>query len=225
LSIAGWCASPAAAQTGVALSLLNDYRFRGFSLSDGRPVAVFDISYDASNGLYGAVSGSLVATRHDDIQPLGVQLNAGYAKQLQSGMTIDVGAIHSSYSEYSSRRSAYSYTEVYAGLAGKVVSGRIAVSPNYLSHRVWTLYSELNGSVPATSRLRLTGHVGMLLPLSYSNDASHYRHEFDWRIGVEQEFGRLSIHTDWTGARPGDERYPAASHDRSGIVLGVTYVL
>ena len=224
MSGAGFCASPAAAQTGAAFSLLNDYRFRGFSLSDGRPVALFDLTYDAPDGLYGAVSGSIVATRHDNIQPLGIQLNAGYAKRLHSGLTIDVGAIHSTYSEYSSRGSAYSYTEVYAGLAGKVVSGRIALSPNYLRHGVWTAYGELNGNVPLASRLRLTGHVGMLLPLNYSNDATHYRHEFDWRIGVEQNFGRLSIHADWAGARPGDHRYLAASHDRSGIVFGVTYV-
>jgi uncharacterized protein (TIGR02001 family) len=218
-------ASPAVGQTGAAFSLLNDYRFRGFSLSDGRPVAILDLSYDAPNGLYGAASGSLVATRHDGVQPLGIQLNAGYAKRLPSGLTVDVGVTHSTYSEYSSRGSAYSYTEVYAGLGGKLLSGRLSVSPDYLKHDVWTIYGEMNGSVPVVSKLRLTGHVGMLVPLDYHSAATHYRREFDWRIGIERDFGRLSIHADWAGARPGDERYSAASHDRSGFVLGLTYAL
>jgi len=217
--------SPALAQTGAAFSIFNDFRFRGFSLSDGRPVGVIDLSYDAPNGLYGAASGSFVATRDDGVQPLGIQLNAGYAKRLRSGLTVDIGAIHSAYSEYSSRGSAYSYSEVYAGVAGKYLSGRLSVSPDYLHHDAWTLYGELNGTVPLVSKLRFTGHVGLLVPLNYHGSEGNYRHEFDWRLGLEQDFGRLSIHADWAGARPGDAHYPPASHDRSGIVLGVTYAL
>jgi uncharacterized protein (TIGR02001 family) len=194
-------------------------------LSDGQPVGVIDLSYDAPNGLYGAASGSLVLSRDDGLQPLGIQLNLGYAKRLNSGLTIDFGATHSAYSEYSSRGSAYSYTEVYAGLGGKLVSGRLSVSPDYLKHNVWTAYGEVNGSVPVVSKLRLTGHLGMLVPLNYSGADGGYRHEFDWRVGVERDFGRLSIHADWAGARPGDERYPPASHDRSGLVIGLTYAL
>src|SRR5436190_194451 len=60
-------ASPATAQAGVAVSIFSDDRFRGYSLSDGRPVGILDLSYDAANGLYGALSGSVVATRHDGL--------------------------------------------------------------------------------------------------------------------------------------------------------------
>jgi uncharacterized protein (TIGR02001 family) len=218
-------ASPAAAQTGAAFSLLTDYRFRGFSLSDGRPVAIFDLSYDAPIGFYAAASGSLVASRHDGVQPLGLQLNAGYAKRLHSGLTVDVGAIHSAYSEYSSRGSAHSYTEAYVGLAGKLVSTRISVSPDYLSHGAWTVYGEVNGTVPAGSKLRFTGHVGMLVPLEYRSGGNRYRHEFDWRVGVARDIGRFSIHADWAGARPGDDVYSARNYHRSALVLGVTYAL
>jgi uncharacterized protein (TIGR02001 family) len=218
-------ATPASAQTGAAFTLLSDYRFRGFSLSDGRPVAIFDLSYDAPIGFYAAASGSLVATRDDGVQPLGLQLNAGYAKRLQSGLTVDVGAIHSAYSEYSSRGSAHSYTEAYAGLAGKLISTRVSVSPDYLSHGAWTVYGELNGTVPAGSKLRFTGHVGMLVPVEYRSAANRYRHEFDWRVGVARDIGRVSIHADWTGARPGDDIYSAHSYRRSRLVLGLTYAL
>lgn len=215
----------ALAQAGGSVSILNDYRFRGFSLSDGRPVGILDLSYDAPNGLYAAASGSLVLARGDGLQPLGMELNAGYAKRLASGLTIDLGATHSAYSEYSSRGSAYSYTEFYAGLGGKLVSARISVSPDYLKHGAWTTYGELNGSAPVASNLRLTGHLGMLVPLGYQTSSTHYRREFDWRIGLQDDLGRLSIHADWAGGRPGDDRYSAARHDRSGLVLGLTYAL
>src|SRR6476620_5040716 len=54
--------SPAAAQASGAISIFSDDRFRGYSLSDGYPVGIFDLSYDAPSGLYGAVSGSMAAT-------------------------------------------------------------------------------------------------------------------------------------------------------------------
>jgi len=86
--------SPAAAQVGTAVSVFSDDRFRGYTLSDSRPVGILDLSYDAQNGFYGALSGSIVATRHDGLQPLGLQLNGGYAKRLSSGLTVDTGIVH-----------------------------------------------------------------------------------------------------------------------------------
>ena len=91
-------ASPAAAQVGAVVSIFSDSRFRGISLSDGRPVGIIDLSYDASNGLYGAVSGSVVDTRDDGVRVLSVTLNGGYATRLRSGLTADVGIVHSRYS-------------------------------------------------------------------------------------------------------------------------------
>jgi uncharacterized protein (TIGR02001 family) len=209
----------------MAVSVFSDDRFRGYSLSDGRPVGIFDISYDAPDGWYAAMSGSLVGTRHDGLQPLGLQLNGGYAKRLSANLTLDLGAIHSNYSRYSSRGPARSYTEVYAGLAGKLLSGRIYISPDYLRPGAWTAYGEVDGNVPAGSKLRFVAHGGVLLPLERRGEGEYYRPDFDWKLGIARDFGRLTANVAWTGRtrrRDFDEdRY----RRRSALVFGLTYAL
>jgi uncharacterized protein (TIGR02001 family) len=215
--------SPAAAQVGAAISAFSDYRFRGYSLSDGRPVGIIDLSYDAPDGLYAALSGVGVATRNDGLEPLGLQLNAGYAMRLESGLTLDLGAVHSNYSRYSSRAHK-SYTEVYAGVSGKLISSRVYISPDYLNSGAWTLYGEVDGSVPAGSKLHFTGHVGTLIPL-HGGDRYDYHAEFDWRLGVARDIGRLSLHADLSGVQRGRDLYEERYHGRTAFVIGLTYAL
>ncbi|MEP7129667.1 MAG: TorF family putative porin [Sphingomicrobium sp.] len=218
-------ASPAAAQVGAAISVLSDDRFRGYSLSDSRPTGNFDLSYDAPGGLYGAFSGIVVLTRHDGLQPLGLQLNGGYARRLSSGLTLDLGIVHSNYSSYSSRGRGQSYTELYAGLGGKILSSRIYVSPDYLKRGGWTLYSEVDANVPAGKTLRVSGQVGMLVQLEGRRNGEPYRPEFDWRLGFSRDFGRLTGTVAWTGTGPDHDLYQRRSYGRSAFVAGVTFAL
>jgi hypothetical protein len=192
-------------------------------LSDGRPVGILDLSYDHSSGLYGALSGSAVATRDDGLQPLGLILNLGYAKRLASGITIDAGATHSAYSRYSDRRAARSYTEVYAGLSGKFLTGRVYVSPDYLTGG--TLYGEFVATAPIADNLQLSGHAGLLVPLGRSQTGYSYRREFDWRIGITRQLGPVSLQAAWTGVRPAQNLYRYGYHSRDALVLGLTYAL
>jgi uncharacterized protein (TIGR02001 family) len=218
--------SPAAAQVGTSVSIFSDDRFRGYSLSGGRPVGILDLSYDAPNGFYAALSGSVVATRHDGLQPLRLQLNGGYAKRLSSGLTIDVGVVHSNYSEYSSRNASKSYTEVYAGLAGGVLSSRISVSPDYLKPGAWTVYGEVDANVPAGKKLRVTGHVGILAPLDrrgYSGDT--LRPELDWRLGLARDIGPVTLSVAWTGISRNRDLYQERTYGREALIVGITYAL
>jgi uncharacterized protein (TIGR02001 family) len=215
--------SPAGAQVGAATTIVSDNRFRGYSLSDGRPAGILDLSYDDPSGLYGTMSGSLVATRHHGLQPLGLLLNAGYAKRLDTGLTVDVGVTHSRYSRYSNHAAETGYTEVYASLSGKFMTGRIYVSPDYLEHG--SLYGELNGSLPLASNLRLSGHAGLLVPFRRSSYEESYGRDVDWRIGIARQFGPLSLQAAWTAVRPGHESYRYGYHHRDGLVVSMTYAL
>jgi uncharacterized protein (TIGR02001 family) len=213
------------AQAGAAVSIFSDDRFRGYSLSDERPVGTVDLSYDASNGLYGALSGSAVATRHEGLQPLGFQLNAGYAKRLSPTLTLDLGITHAHYFTYASRGPGKDYTEAYAGLGGKLLSGRISISPDYLKRDLWTAYGEINGNVPAGKELHFTGHVGMLIPFESRVDYQRYRPEFDWRLGVARDFGPVTVSIVWSGLQRGRDLYQERSYGRRALVFGVAYVL
>jgi len=214
--------SPAAAQASGAISIFSDDRFRGYSLSDGYPVGIFDLSYDAPSGLYGAVSGSMAATHSRHIEPIGLILNAGYAKRQSHGISLDVGVVQSIYSSYSIGGHSRSYTEVYAGVAGKRLSARLYGSPNYL-RRSGTFYGEIDGNVPLVEKLRLSGHVGMLVPLHSNPGPATYGREVDWRVGLVRQFGKVSAQAAWTGVRPGRVAHPNNDAGRTAFVLGLTY--
>lgn len=216
--------SPAAAQVGAAVSIFSDARFRGYSLSAGRPAAFLDISYDDSSGAYAAVSTSVVASSNG-LHPLALQLNGGYAKRLPSGLTLDLGIANSYYSRYSSAYPGKSYTEIYAGLSGKLISSRLYFSPHYFGDGERTLYGELDGAISPASSLSLEGHVGLLVPLHHSGYGENSRTEYDWRLGVTRTVGPIGLHAAWSGGGPGRDYYREHDHSRNVLTFGLSYAL
>ena len=222
IAVAALIPTPAAAQVGVVASIYTDQRFRGYSLSDGRPVGILDISYDAPNGIYAAISGSIVASRDDGLKGLGLALNGGYAARVRRDLTLDVGVIHSRYSEYSGLASSRVYTEVYAGLAGKSVGTRLSISPNYLGPARWTLHGEINGHVDLTKDLIVDGTVGALFPFGEGAYKGAGRGQWDARVGLAQRAGPVTLHAALTARGQSNDIYAAHRHGRIAAVLGIS---
>jgi uncharacterized protein (TIGR02001 family) len=215
-------AAPAAAQVGAALSVYSDAQFRGYSLSGYRPIATLDLSYDDPSGAYASLSGSVVAA--DGVRPFSVQLGGGYAHRLASGTTLDFGVVHSAYHHYSHDIRSSSYTEIYAGIARGSLSSRLSFSPLYFRSGEWTLYGEVNGNFPLSPRLRLTGHLGLLVPVRTRRYASS-RAEHDWRLGVAHDLGRFTLHAYVSGGGPARDFYRGKEHSRTRLVVGASYAL
>jgi len=216
--------SQATGQVGAVLSAYTDFRFRGLSLSDGQPVGLADLSYDHSSGIYGALSGSIVATRHDGLKPLGLTVNAGYAHRVGRNLSLDLGAVHSRYSRYSGGLSEQSYTELYAGLSTRFVGTRFAVSPDYLGSARWTLHGELNGHLDAPHDFSFDASVGALIPLRDNGYQGSGRSTWDVRLGVAKRVGPLSIHGALT-ARGKGGYYGNYGRGRTAIILGLSTAL
>jgi len=216
--------SQAMGQVGAVLSAYTDLRFRGLSLSDGQPVGLADLSYDHSSGIYGALSGSIVATRHEGLKPLGLTLNAGYARRVGRNLSLDLGAVHSRYSRYSGGLSGRSYTELYAGLSTKFVGTRFAVSPDYLGPDRWTLHGELNGHLDAGHGFFFDASLGALLPLQENVYRGSSRATWDARLGVAKRFGPVSIHGAVTARGPGSY-YGGYGRGRTAFILGLSTAL
>lgn len=214
--------APAAAQVGATVSAWSQERLRGYSLSAGHPVARLDLSYDHPSGIYSAASGSLVYSNEYHLRPLDLQENIGFAKQLGNGPTLDVGIHNTNYSRYSSEERSTGYTELYAGLIGKVVSARVYVSPNYFHSDTWRGYGEIESGVRPVRDLSLSGHVGVSVPLN-RNDW-WYKTQYDWRIGAAQDVGRLTFHLDLSGAGPSKDSYDGRTHNRTALVGGASFV-
>lgn len=215
-------ASPGHARAGAVVSIYSDERFRGYSLSDGRPVGILDLSYDDPQGFYGALSGSLVASR-EGLRPLSATINAGYARRLGSRLTGDVGIIHSRYSHYSGLASGRAYTEVYAGLSGKHLGTRLSISPDYVGTAGWTAHGEINGQVDITSELLLDGTLGALLPIGGGAYRGNSAAQWDVRAGLAQRVGRLTLHAALTARARGPDIYAGRDHHhRIALVIGVS---
>jgi len=216
-------AAPAAAQVGGAVSILSDDRFREFSLSDGHPVGTLEVSYDSPNGYYADASGTLVESTGDGLHPLGFNLNGGYATTIGRGLTADLGVVHARYSRYSGLRSGLSYTEVYAGLSGKILSLRVYFSPHYLG-RGATAYAELNAQVPAGHDFAIEGHAGLFVPFYTYSGGSRSLNRYDWSIGVSRPAGRFIFRAVVSGGGPREAYYGDYSAGHA-LAFGIDYAL
>ena len=209
---------------GATVSIFSDDRYRGYSLSDGRPVGTFDFAYDDASGFYADAAGTGVIS-HGDPSVLGAQLNGGYARQLKSGTTLDFGVIYSTYSHYSHSGSRKSYAELYAGIVRGALSSRIFLSPHYSEAGLWTAYGEINGNNSPARRWSIDAHAGILLPLRSPDNNENYRPAFDARLGVTRELGPLSLHASWVLGEHGREYYGDRARGGSAFVLGATWAL
>lgn len=212
-----------AQQLGAAVSVYSDNRFRGYSLSEERPVAVLDLSYDDASGVYAALSGSGVESR-EGLRFLGVQLNGGYAKRLRSGLTLDVGAVHSAYTSYSGLGGSRSYTELYAGMTLKSVSSRLSISPDYFG-RGWTVHPEVTGQIQPARNLNISADIGLLIPLSHATYWKRSYAIYDARLGVDRAIGRFTLHGAVTSRGKDRNVYTGHRASRNAIIVGLSYAL
>ena len=205
--------------------MFSDDRYRGVSLSDGRPVGILDLSYDAANGMYATISGSVVATRDEGVKGLGLVLNGGYARRLQRGLTLDMGIVHSRYSQYSGVLSSRRYTEIYAGLSGKVLGARFSVSPNYLGAVKWAVHGEVDAHLDLSRNTYLDGTVGALVPLGRRAYQGSFRTQVDARVGLAQRLGPVSLHVAVSGRTGSTAVYGVRGPRRVALILGVSSTL
>lgn len=216
-------ATAARAQIGFSASLDSDYRFRGLSLSDGRPALSLAIAYDHDSGAYAGVSAIGEETAHSGARMLGFIEYAGYVGRSKTGPNWDVGVTNGTVTEYSYPTHNLNYTEVYVGLIMKGVSTHLYYSPNYFGGGVGTLYADLDGAFRPAPGWRLFGHVGVLTPLSGPSSPGRRNERYDLRAGVARTFGAAELHLSWTDAAPAVV-YPAEHVKTHGaVVLGAAY--
>lgn len=210
-------ASPAAAQLAGSISVDSDQRFRGFSLSDGRPTATLAASYDDQSGLYANADVMAVDRRHDGVGLLGYQVNGGFARRLSGILSVDGGIVRSEISyPYHGRTVWDRYTEAYVGATLRNISARVSYSPHYYRSGFSTIYAELEGGFRPADNWRVSAHVGALGYLSapyYASNAARY----DWRVSVSRQIGQLELHSALSGGGP--HRYDLYGFRHSGTAL------
>jgi uncharacterized protein (TIGR02001 family) len=177
----------------------NDYRLRGYSISEGHAVGVADIAYDHGSGFY--ANGSVIAGERGDqeVGVVGLIGNVGYARRLGSRFTVDTGVVRISRLQQYGASATGRYTEGYVGLSTGNLSARISYSPDYLRKGVKTLYGEVNGGLDMPAKLRLDGHLGYLDCVDWPA-GRRCVDRIDWRVGLSRQFERLEAHVALSGA-------------------------
>lgn len=215
-------ALPAAAEVRATGVIASDDRFRGHSVSEGRPVASLDLAYDASNGAYAGVTTTGYARPRGGPDLLAVQGYAGYVARLAAGPAIDVGVTHASYPGDSAGHNTGRYSEVYAGLVTRRFATHLHYSPDYFAAGRATLYGEIDSSVSPAPNWRISGHAGVLNVMRGPLGPGWRRLQYDWRIGVARALGGFDVQLAWAGAGPDPDYYGGRAHGRSGLVASLT---
>ncbi len=215
--------SPAAGQVAGKLSLQSGYEVRGYSVSHGRPVGVLELSYDDPSGIYVSASSFGALPNHDDSGLLGLIGDAGYARRLSPGISIDGGVDHSEYIYPGPGGFHLGYTEVYAGLSLPHLSAHLSYSPAYFRPGAKTLYSEVEGNMGAFAGLRLNAHLGVLTYLASPAGQATPRGQYDWRIGASRQFGAFDLHAAVSGGGPDPDHYDLQPHSKTTFIVGAGY--
>jgi uncharacterized protein (TIGR02001 family) len=229
-----WPMSNAHAQVSGSLGAVSDYRYRGYSLSDGDPALQGSIAYDAASGAYGGLFAS--TTRDEDSSGIQWIPYAGIARRDQGGRSWDVGVRYVHFDE----ASEYDYVEAHVGVAFRRLTVRLHLSPDYYG-AVPNAYLEADAHFPLGERVRLLLHAG----LSHSGDSQSavYVPTYDYYSGpggyyatAEGDATRLDVsagiavrtalcdvQASWQHVDGSDtETYatPWDPNNRSGFVLG-----
>jgi hypothetical protein len=216
-------ATPVSGQVSLGADLTTDYRLRGYSLSRGRPAASAHIGYDDASGVF--VDGSTTLLISSDGTPrwMGSIMAIGYARQITKRMSVDAGLMRLQLSPSASLGRAGGYTELFVGLTGPVLSGRIAYSPDYFRPSTATLY----GSLEAVGRhddWRVFGHLGALARLGAMPAFPVARTQYDWRVGVGKQLSQVDLEIGMSGGGPNQDYYNAAPHSKTALVGNLRFI-
>lgn len=218
-AVAAWLvltAQAGFAQTAFNASVASDYRLRGVSLSQGRPVVQLDGSYDFAQGAYAGAFFS--NAMFDESTTIEMQMTGygGYALRLANGWSVDAGAAYTGFTGGES----YNYAEFHAGIASKNFSARVFYSPDYFELGVSTIYAELNGSYALAERVRLIAHAGALQAVQgASNVNARHGPYLDGQIGLEYRWSPVSFQFSRVQTDSGAGIYPVGNEHLGGTWL------
>ena len=208
---AGLAATPAAAAAADwsgEIGVVSDYRYRGLSLSNGKPAVQGSLSLEHESGAYAELwASSLTGSGPSRAE---VDATAGYAFSLTEELSLDVSATYYAYPG-AAGANALELTGMLEASRGPVTAslGLSAAPPqrgtrNEFGARKTNLYAFAGASyelasLPVTVRTSIGYERGPW-------DMAERSGKWDWSLGGEADFQRVRIGLDIVGSDAGDER-------------------
>jgi uncharacterized protein (TIGR02001 family) len=187
----------------------SDYRYRGISLSDGKPAAQASVTLELANGLYGELWSSTL--RGPDVEA-GFELDftAGYSLSLSEKLSLDLSG---TFYVYPGER-ASNYGEL--ALAAEHANGPLTARAGF------SLAPPQRGTEDEEGRARANsyGFVGASyeligVPLTLSADLGYERGAFDerrgggkwdWCLGASLGLAPARLDLNYSGSNGGKDR-------------------
>ena len=205
------CAGACRAQVAGSVGVVSDYRYRGMSLSDGRPAVQLSIDRDFAAGTYAGLMLSSVRLR--DQAGLHWLPYAGITRE-RGGLRWEAGA---QYHGFSAR--GLDFVQWFAGVGGERMQARLHYAPRYFgSVPAW--YFEVDAHQPLSAHWRLLGHVGALHVRD--QDPDERRRRTDVRVGVGAAWRAVDVQVAWVHACCA-ESYGGYEPERQAWVLQLTH--
>jgi Bacterial protein of unknown function (Gcw_chp) len=212
------------AQVVATLSAETDARYRGQSVSDGRPAFELSVSLDAPVGFYGGGSVSGSPQPETGLRLIGVEEDFGYAYRLDSGLVIDVGfADHQRWRYEPDDRYGYLDVETYAGIRRGGLSAYLFYSPHYDANGARALYAQVDLQHTLWGPWRAFAHAGLLTPLGAAPPPYYPTTEQpDGSLGVSRPFHTVKAFLAWSAA-PRQPYSAAFGPAGQAVILGVSW--
>ena len=176
------------------ISVVSDYRFRGISLSDEEIALQPTLTLSHESGLYAGVWGSTMPD-----SPLSgkfeLDLYGGYATEIASGTSVDVGMIYYTYPGNRDWAGSADYVEFIGKLSHDIgplsATGTVAYAPDQKSQGdSWYYNLGLSSGIPNTP-VTLRAGVGYSDgSLALTAPAGNY---FDWSVGASYVIGPATL--------------------------------
>ncbi|SAI54564.1 Bacterial protein of uncharacterised function (Gcw_chp) [Bordetella ansorpii] len=192
-------ADPTDLGAGFSLSgnatIVNDYRFRGFSQTDFRPAAQLGFDITHSSGFYLGNWNSNVSDFVINEGNLEMDFYGGWRGALAGDWGADVGVLHYYYPGSSSAKSGgnINNTDLYVGLTYKTYSLKYSYTPGDFfgaPDTSGTWYLDASGTYDLGDGWGLVGHVGyqrLKGGVQYTADGEKISGYVDYKLGVTKD--------------------------------------
>ena len=188
------------AEISSEIELKTDDRFRGRSLSDGKPVIDADISIDLASGIYAGGSATFILSGKDRSGLQGVDAYIGYAKRINENVTLDVGVTGYRFTQSYSGNADDQYAEIYAGLSADGFAAYVHYTTNYFDKSVPVLYADLNFTRTIGDDFTVKAHAGLLTQTSGPARLGGRATRYDIRLAVSRPMLGFEAELAWTQA-------------------------
>lgn len=142
------------AQVSSAVTLTNDYDFRGVSQSAKDPALQASLDYAMDNGWY--IGGWASNVDFGDDTDYEVDLYTGFSGGEEDGLGWEVGLVYYAYPDDSD----LNYPEIFGALTRDWFEGRLWFSNDYVNSGETAWYAETNGTFPLPSNFSILAHIG-----------------------------------------------------------------